>query len=123
MDLTARGRRPEVGITAHEATISFRVTAEAAMKPRRVAPSSRHSTLIRDRFGSLVIGEGDGGPPRSPLRSARPYPLDPGDRRVVHRGPDRPDDHVPAGSQFIYLGGVVSYANEAKVEPWECPRI
>src|SRR5205807_453657 len=57
MDLTARGRDPEVGITVHDATISFRVAAAGATEDearRAIAPTL---ALIRQRFGDLVIGE------------------------------------------------------------------
>ena len=58
MDLTARGRNPEVGITAHDATISFRVLASGATvedAERAMAPTLATS---RERFGSLILGEG-----------------------------------------------------------------
>ena len=71
LDLTARGRDPEVGITAHDATISFRISASAATEEeaeRLIEPTAR---LIYERFGSLVLGEGSTTSPR-PLRRARP---------------------------------------------------
>ena len=58
MDLTARGRVPEVGITAHDSTISFRITATAGTEAEarhRIEPTVK---LIYERFGSLVVGVG-----------------------------------------------------------------
>lgn len=58
LDLTARGRVPEVGITASEATISFRISAEADTDEeaaRAIEPTAR---IIRDRFADLIVGEG-----------------------------------------------------------------
>ena len=58
-DLTARGREPEVGITAHEATITLRITATgpSAGDCDRQADETRR--LIRSRLGDLVYGEED----------------------------------------------------------------
>jgi len=58
-DLTARGRNPEVGITASEAVISLWVTArfESAEEAERLS----HETcqLIRERLGESVYAESD----------------------------------------------------------------
>ncbi len=58
-DLTARGRNPEVGITASEAVISLWVTARA--QSQDVADAECHQTmsLIRERLGAAVYAEGD----------------------------------------------------------------
>jgi nicotinamide-nucleotide amidase len=58
-DLTARGRQPEVGITAQDATITLRiaVTAHSPEECDRQADDVR--ATIRQRLGELVFGEGD----------------------------------------------------------------
>jgi nicotinamide-nucleotide amidase len=56
-DLTARGRVPEVGITAHEATITLRISAPAASAEQGRAQVDATARLIHDRLGSLVFGE------------------------------------------------------------------
>ena len=58
MDLTARGRVPEVGITAHDATISFRITGVGVSEEEARALTQPTAELIYERFGSLVLGEG-----------------------------------------------------------------
>ena len=58
-DLTARGRTPEVGITAHEATITLRVVArgrDEAEIERQFAEAKR---IAVDRVGDLIFGEED----------------------------------------------------------------
>ena len=58
LDLTARGRIPEVGITASEATISFRIAAEADTEAEALALIQPTADLIHDRFADLIVGEG-----------------------------------------------------------------
>ena len=58
LDLTARGRVPEVGITASEATISFRIAAEADTEEEARRSLEPTAALIYERFGDLIVGEG-----------------------------------------------------------------
>jgi nicotinamide-nucleotide amidase len=58
-DLIRRGRDPRVGITASQATISLRITAEAASDDEcreKIEPTAR---LIYQSLGNLVYGEED----------------------------------------------------------------
>ena len=58
-DLTARGRIPEVGITAHEATITMRIRAEGATADECNRQISAASASIREKLGDLVFGTED----------------------------------------------------------------
>ncbi len=58
LDLTARGHVPEVGITVHDATISFRIRGEGLTPEAAWSQTDETAALIRQRFGSLVLGEG-----------------------------------------------------------------
>ncbi len=58
-ELTARGREPEVGITAHEATITLRITATAADAAACDSQVEAVRATIRERLGELVFGDGD----------------------------------------------------------------
>ena len=58
LDLTARGRVPEVGITASESTIAFRIAARAPTEDEANALIAPTAALIYERFGDLIVGEG-----------------------------------------------------------------
>jgi nicotinamide-nucleotide amidase len=59
LDLTQRGREPEVGITVHDATISLRIVAggdSEAAAAQRIEPTAQ---IIYERLGQLIFSEGD----------------------------------------------------------------
>jgi nicotinamide-nucleotide amidase len=58
-DLTARGREPEVGITAHEATITLRITSRAGTAGEAQARLQAASDELRRRLGHYVFGTED----------------------------------------------------------------
>lgn len=58
-DVTVRGRDPEVGITAHEATITLRITSEGATAQECQQKIAETRAIIHERMGLLVFGEED----------------------------------------------------------------
>jgi len=58
-DLTARGRNPEVGITASEAVISLWVTARSKSVEEAERICSETCQLVRERLGDAVYADGN----------------------------------------------------------------
>lgn len=58
-DLTMRDRDPEVGITAHDATITLRIIAHGATAGVCEVKIAATSQLIRERLGEFVYGVED----------------------------------------------------------------
>lgn len=116
LDLTARGRQPEVGITAHDATISFRITASGATEEEARQAMGPTLALIRERFADLIVGEGDADVAdalvaelvRTGATIATAESCTGG--LIAHRLT------AIAGVSPYYPGGIVSYSNEAKAE-------
>ncbi len=116
LDLTARGRVPEVGITASDATISFRVTAEGADEAEAIRNAEPTVAIIRERFGELVVGEGSADVADGLVAA------------LLHKGQTLAVAESCTGGLVasritaipgvspVFLGGVVSYANSAKVD-------
>jgi len=59
VDLTARSRDPDVGITVHEATVTLRITAESGSLDECRAKIEKTRDIIVNRMGTLVFGVED----------------------------------------------------------------
>ncbi len=115
-DLTARDRNPEVGITAHEATISFRVAAEGSTPEEAERVMGPTLALIRERFGPLIIGEGSDDLPESVVSLLTRTGSTLATAESCTGGLiARMITAVPGVSPY-YPGGVVGYADRAKVD-------
>jgi nicotinamide-nucleotide amidase len=113
-DLIRRGRDPEIGITASEATISLRILATGATPEEAAAKAAPDAAFIRERLGFLVYGEDD-----DELHTVVGSML-------VERGETVATaesctggliGHLlteTPGSSRYFFGGVVAYSNEAK---------
>jgi nicotinamide-nucleotide amidase len=116
LDLTARGRIPEVGITAHEGTISFRITASGNTEQEARLEIEPTANLIYERFGSLVLGEGS----EDVADATVNWLIKTGNTLATAEsctgGMIAHLITAIAGVSPCYLGGVVSYANHAKTE-------
>ncbi len=58
-DITSRGRDPEVGITAHEATITLRIKAAGSSLEECEQKIAATHTLIQERLGEFIFGYED----------------------------------------------------------------
>jgi nicotinamide-nucleotide amidase len=116
MDLTARGRVPDVGITAHDSTISFRITATAPTEEEARLLIEPTAKLIYVRFGSLVVGEGSDDVPEAVAAELAAANATLATAESCTGGVVAQMITAIPGVSQSYLGGVVSYANEAKIE-------
>lgn len=113
-DLIRRGRTPEVGITASEATISLRIKGEGPTPEAAWASTEPDASFIRATLGDLVYGEGE-----AELHEVV-------GRLLIERGKSLSTAESCTGGLLgklmtdlpgissVYPGGVVSYANAAK---------
>lgn len=114
MDLTARDRVPEVGITAHEATISLRIRGEGATREEALRQTEPTAALIRQRFGDLVLGEGAVDVPQAVFAELERTGATLATAESCTGGLIAHLITAIAGVSSYFLGGVVSYSNEAK---------
>jgi nicotinamide-nucleotide amidase len=115
LDLTARGRTPEVGITASDATISFRIRAEGdtADEARRALEPTL--ATIHERFGTLIVGEGAVDVVDAAVRLLAETGTTLATAESCTGGLIARQITAIAGVSPFFPGGVVSYSNEAKV--------
>jgi nicotinamide-nucleotide amidase len=116
LDLTARGRIPEVGITAHEGTISFRITASGKTENEALLAIEPTAKLIYERFGSLVLGEGSEDVADALVNLLIRTGKTLATAESCTGGLIAHLITAIAGVSPYYPGGVVSYANQAKTE-------
>jgi nicotinamide-nucleotide amidase len=113
-DLIRRGRDPEIGITASEATISLRITGAGATREEAFAKTVSDAAFIRERLGDLVFGEDD-----DELQTVVGKLLAERGKTVATAESCTGGlvghllTEVPGSSRY-YVGGAVVYSNELK---------
>lgn len=116
MDLTARGRVPEVGITASDATISFRITGVGTTEAEALGATQPTAKLIHERFGSLVVGEGSEDVPQALAAQLARASATLATAESCTGGLIAHLLTAIPGISSYYLGGAVTYSNESKTE-------
>ncbi len=114
LDLTARGRRPEVGITASDATISFRVSCDGPSEAAALAEIEPTLALIRQRFAPLIVGEGTTDVTEALVEALVAHKATLAVAESCTGGMIAQRLTAIPGVSEVFLGGVVSYANSAK---------
>jgi nicotinamide-nucleotide amidase len=122
LDLTARGRVPQVGITAHDGTISFRISAAGADLVEANLAIEPTVRLIYERFGSLILGEGAVDVGESLIEQLSRTGKTIATAESCTGGLIAHMITAVGGVSPFYPGGIVSYANEAKHELLGVPR-
>jgi len=113
-DLTARGRIPEVGITAHDGTISFRIIGWGDSPEEAELMIQPTADVIYERFGTLVVGEGNDDVGEGLVAQLARTGATLATAESCTGGLIAHLLTAIAGVSVYYQGGVVSYANLAK---------
>lgn len=116
LDLTARGRHPEVGITAHDGTISFRIISEAANFEEAQAALENTRGIIEGRFDELIVGRGDDDIEHDLARMLLARHVTLAVAESCTGGRIASDLTSVPGISDVFLGGVVCYSNASKVD-------
>jgi nicotinamide-nucleotide amidase len=122
MDLTVRGRVPEVGITASDATIAFRITGTGPTEADAHAQIAPTLAIIRERFGPYIVGEAEGIDVQHALLAElerRGLSLALAESCTGGLIAERITS-IPGASRS-FLGGVVSYSNAVKTSALGVP--
>ena len=114
-DLTIRGRVPEVGITASDATISFRISSEGETIEEAQAQAEPTAALIYERFRDLIVGEGNDDVAEGLVARLRSSSKTIAVAESCTGGLVADRITKIAGVSDVFVGGVVSYSNLAKV--------
>lgn len=120
-DMTRRGRTPEVGITASEATISLRVTARAASREEAERMIQPDVAYIRQTLGPLVFGEDDEKLHTAVAKALIEHGVTVSTAESCTGGMIGEMLTETPGVSRCYLGGVVAYSNQAKMDLLDVP--